>query len=290
MNSNCHPTLLRESLSIRVLGLALSLLVLMGVFYSTTLLQLLTAVVRREDSSHGLFVPLLSLYFVWDKRLKLREIQPNYEAAIGLGVVAGGLLLFWLTRVSGYFFLECLSFFVVLCGLVLCFLGREIFKRIVFPIFFLIFMIPIPEQLYGNLADWVRQGAMTGSMQILKLIGVPVLRQDLIIQLPNITLSINIGCSGIRYLLSYFVFGIAYAYLYRTSTSQRVLLVCLTIPLSLLASTLRLTFIALLAYYIGPRMAEYWPHVITSWAVFFMVLAFFIALDQGVLVRRGRES
>ena len=65
---------------------------------------------------------------------------------------------------------------------------------------------------------------------------------------------------------------------------------CLTIPISLLASTLRLTFIALLAYYVGPHMAEYWPHVITSWAVFFAVLAFFIALDQGVLVRRAREA
>ena len=274
----------------RIIGLVLSVLVVVGIVYSTTLRELLTAVLRREESSHGLFVPLLSLYFAWGKKSELRAIEPAYQIVPGLGVVASGLLLFLLARAFGYFFWECFSFLIVLSGLVLCFFGKEIFKQILFPIFFLIFMIPIPEHLYNTLANWVRQGAMTASMQILKLIGMPVLRQDLVMQLPNITLSIDIGCSGIRYLLSYFVFGIAYAYMYRTKTSQRVLLVCLTIPISLFASTLRLTFIALLSYHIGAHMAEYWPHVITSWLVFFAVLAFFIALDQSIFVRRAREA
>ena len=151
-------------------------------------------------------------------------------------------------------------------------------------------MIPIPEHLYNTRADWVRQGTITASTQVLALIGIPFLREDLLIQLPNAALNISIGCSGIRYLLSYFVFGMAYAYLYRTKTSQRVLLVCLTIPISLMASTLRLTSIALLAYYIGPHMATYWPHVMTSWLVFLSVLAFFVALDQGILIRRVRGA
>lgn len=281
---------MRDSGPIRIAGLLLALGLVGIVFYSSTLLELISAVLRREESSHGVFVPLLSLYFVWRKRSHLRGIKPKYEIVPGLGVVAGGLLLFLLAKPHAYFFWECFSFVIVLSGLVLCFLGKDISKQILFPIFFLIFMIPIPQHLYTTMADWVREGAIKGATQILSLIGVPFLREDLLIHLPNTALTTDIGCSGIRYLLSYFVFGMAYAYLYRTTTNQRVLLVCLTIPISLLASTLRLTIIALLAYGVGPHMAEYWPHVITSWLVFLSVLAFFVALDQGILVRRERGA
>ena len=271
----------------RVAGLVLSLVGVGVAFYSSTLLELLTAVLRREESSHGLFVPLLSLYFVWQKRMVLREIEPRYEIVPGLGVVAGGLLLFSLVRAHDYFFWECFSFVVVLSGLAICFLGKDWLKEILFPVVFLISMIPISEHIYHSLADWLRQLTITTSTQVLALIGVPFLREDLMIHLPNTALNINIGCSGIRYMLSYFVFGLAYAYLYRTKTSQRVLLVCLTIPISLMASTLRLTSIALLTYYIGPHMAQYWPHVITSWLVFLSVLAFFVALDQWLVSQKN---
>ena len=286
MNSNSHDRLLQDSRFLRVAGLLFALGLAGVVFYSDTLRQLLNAVLRREESSHAVFVPLLSFYFVWRKRARLREMQLRYDIIPGLGVVAGGLLLFSLARAHDYFFWECFSFVIVILGLAICFLGKDWLKEILFPVVFLISMIPIPEHVYGTMADWLREAAISASTQVLALIGVPFLREDLMIHLPNTALNINIGCSGIRYLLSYFFFGIAYAYLYRTKTSQRVLLVCLTIPISLMASTLRLTSIALLAYYIGPHMATYWPHVITSWLVFLSVLAFFVALDQWLVSRK----
>jgi exosortase len=247
-------------------------------------------ILGRKGSSHGVFVPLLCLYFVWRKKPALGEIEAKYEIVPGIMVVTGGFLLFSLARLHNYFFWECVSFMVVLSGLVICFLGKEWFKEISFPIVFLITMIPVPEHYYDTMADWLRQTTIMTSTELLALVGVPVLREDLLIHLPNVALKINIGCSGIRYLLSYFVFGIAYAYLFRTKTTQRILVVGLTVPISLMASTLRLTVIALLTYYIGPHMAHYWPHVITSWSVFFSVLVFFVALDRWLVSRKEKEQ
>jgi len=274
----------------RVAGLLLSLGMVGIVFYSATLLGLVSAVLRREGSSHGVFVPLLSLYFLWRKTSNLREIELKYEIVPGLLLVAGGLLLFSLAKAHSYFFWECFSFIVVLAGFMICFLGKDMFKEICFPIFFLIFMIPIPQHLYETMADWLRQATISTSTQILPLCGVPLVRKELLIHLPNITLKVDIGCSGIRYLLSYFVFGMAYAYFYRTKISQRVLVTGLTIPISLMASSLRLTAVALFAYYIGPHMAQYWPHVITSWLVFFSVLVFFILLDRRLASRKPKQK
>lgn len=270
----------------RLTGLLLIFGLVSATFYSTPLVELFRMVIGREDSSHGVFVPLLSLYFVWRKRSKLGEIEPKYEIVPGFMVVAGGLLLLSLTKGQGYFFWECISFIVALSGLVICFLGKDWLKEILFPVLFLMSMIPIPEHFYNIMADWLRQWTIIASTHVLALTGVPLLREDLLIHLPNTALNINIGCSGIRYLLSYFVFGMAYAYLFRTETTQRVLIVGLTMPISLTASTLRLTIIALLAYYIGPHMAQYWPHVITSWLVFFSVLIFFMGLDQWLMARK----
>ena len=150
-------------------------------------------------------------------------------------------------------------------------------------------MIPIPMHLYQTMADWLRKGTIEISTQLLALIGIPFLREMYLIHLPTTTLKVAIGCSGIRYLLTYFVFGMAYAYLFRTGINQRISLVCLTIPISLLASSLRLTLIALLAYCIGPYMAEYWPHVIASWLVFFSVLVSSVLLDRWFILRKEKE-
>jgi exosortase len=288
--SDFNRSALLDSWYARLAGWFLCLGVIGAFVYADTLAELFTTVLRREESSHGLFVPLLSLYFVWRKRSNLRKIEPRGEIFPGLGSVAGGLVLFSLVNPHGYFFWECVSFLVVLTGLVVCFLGKDTLKEIFFPIFFLGLMVPIPWTLYQTIADGVREAAMEVSTVVLGLTGVTFLRDGLFIHLPNATLNVDIGCSGIRYLLSYFVFGIAYAYLYRTRVRQRVLVVCLTVPISLLASTLRLTSITLLTYHIGPQMAEHWPHVITSWLVFFSVLACFVGLDWWLLSKSEKQE
>ena len=112
------------------------------------------------------------------------------------------------------------------------------------------------------------------------MFGISYFREDWLVQLPNALLKVNLGCSGIRYLISYFVFGLAYAWLYRETAGKRLLVVALTIPISLFASICRLTAIFILTYSFGPHMAEHRPHIITSWIVFLAILITSIAADQ----------
>ena len=149
-----------------------------------------------------------------------------------------------------------------------------------FPLFFLITMTPIPEDLFNSIANFIRYISTNWSLKVISLLGIPYFREGWLIQLPNALMKVNIGCSGIRYLLSYFVFGIAYAWFYKNTMRSKVLTVALTIPISLFASVCRLTAIFVLAYTFGPRMAEHWPHVIISWIVFFVILITVIATDQ----------
>jgi exosortase len=251
--------------------------------YQTAIIEVISAVLHREDSSHGVFVPFLSLYFLWLKRDNLKKIEPQYNYFGFILIFLGSIVpLFNI----GNFQLDFLCFIVFLAGLIYVIFGKEFFKDITFPLFFLITMIPIPENIYESMANFTRHISFGGSLKVISFLGIPYFKQGWLIQLPNALLKVAISCSGIRYLISYFVFGLAYAWLYRDTTWGRLLVVILTIPISLFASICRLTAIFILTYNFGPRMAEHWPHIITSWIVFFLILITCIAVDQYFLRHR----
>jgi len=264
----------------RNLILFFSVIILIAtLIYRPILVELFTKVIHREESSHGLFIPLLSLYFIWLKRSRLKEIEMRFSPE-GLILIAIGFLLFFYKKGGEGFYTQSVSFIIVISGLLYFFMGKKFFKEVSFPVLFLICMIPIPKDIYVTLAEYTRDITLGTATWILAQTNVPFLRENILLHLPNVSLSVNLGCSGIRYLISYFVFGIAYAYIFRTQLIDRIFLVGLTIPISILASSMRLMVIILSAYYIGSFMAEHTPHVLISWSVFFIVLMSAIVLDR----------
>ena len=251
--------------------------------YRTAIVQVISAVLHRQGSSHGVFVPFISLYFLWFKLDDLKKIECHYNY-YGIILLLPGIILS-IPKI-GTFHVQFLGFIVFIAGLIFLIFGKKCFKHMAFPTFFLITMIPIPKDIYMAIANYCRHIATSGSLKVISLFGISYFRDGWLVQLPNALLNINIGCSGIRYLVSYFVFGLAYAYLFRNTTKARVLIVALTVPISHLASILRLAVIFILTYTIGPKMAEYWPHVITSWIVFFVILMGSISIDQYFLKRK----
>ena len=279
MNSTntLNSTKIANQLYIRLSLLTLWILLAGLLLYKPALASLISAVIHREGSSHGVFVPFLSAFFLWTKRNAIREIEPRYDyLGIPLLVVGAFFPIFSI----GTYHVQILSFIVLITGLIIIHLGRKLFKEISFPLLFLIAMIPIPKGFYLQLANCLRDLTFGGSALLLSVFGIPFMKEGLLIYLPNAVLNIATGCSGIRYLISFFVFGFAYAYLYRETLRSRLIIIGLTIPISVAASICRLTSIFTLTYIFGPRMAEYWPHVFISWAVFFAVLILSIASDR----------
>jgi len=267
----------RNSLYLR-LGLLLLWILLAGLLlYKPALASLISAVIHREGSSHGVFVPFLSAFFLWTKRNAIRDTEPRYDY-LGIFLVAIGAI-FPIFSIGTYH-VQILSFIVLIAGLIIIHLGRKLFKEISFPLLFLIAMIPVPGGFYLLLTNCLRDLTFGASSWVISLFGIPFYKEGVLIHLPNTVLNISTGCSGIRYLISFFVFGFAYAYLYRETLRSRLIIIGLTIPISVAASICRLTAIFLLTYIFGPRMAEYWPHVFISWAVFFAILILSIASDR----------
>ena len=262
----------------------LTLSFLVGVaLFQDCILKVLVDVLNRSDSSHGIFVPFLAAYFLWTLKDRIREtpIGTSWAGAPVILICIG----FALAGVGG-FQVQFIAFIGFLCGLILIFLGNAMFKILAYPLIFLVTMTPLPQQVYNDIADLSRTIAFGASVQVLSLLGIPHMRVGWDLELPNALLRVTIDCSGIRYLISYVAFGFAYAFIFKTSFSGRILTAIATIPLSIFASILRLTTIFLMTYWISPFWSQRKPHIFLSWLVFFGVLILAIWIDQWFQKRR----
>ena len=152
------------------------------VFYQEAIATVMAQVVNRSDSSHGIFVPIITAYFLWMIKDRIRETVVDYFwAGIPLLVVC---LVVAAARIGSYQ-VQFIGFIVFIGGLILVLLGKEVFKTVAFPILFLITMTPLPPDLYSRLANFSRTIAFGGSLEIISWLGIPYLRVGWDIELPT---------------------------------------------------------------------------------------------------------
>jgi len=258
-----------------------SIMAALGVtIYGKPLYDLGAAVLQRHGSSHGLFVPFISGYLFSLKLDRIKRMNPQVALLPGSAVMTAGAVLFVLGRNSAGMVLPVLSFLLIAAGLILMLFGKEVFKEVGFPLFFLAAMIPLPEAVYSQISEWMRHATTWGSVSLIKLLGIPLHRDGFDIYLPDSHLYVAHSCSGVRYLLSYLVFGVAYAFRFKRSFKARALVVMGAVPLSIAGGVLRLGVIFSSAYYIGPIMVEHRPHVMLSWTVFTVLLVGVVVVDR----------
>jgi exosortase len=85
---------------------------------------------------------------------------------------------------------------------------------------------------------------------------MPVLREGNIIHLPTTQLFVAQACSGLRSLMALGTLGVVFAYFFRKSWGERVLLVASTLPIAVLVNAFRVLLTSALTFYYGPGMAE----------------------------------
>jgi exosortase len=151
--------------------------------------------------SHGFFVPAFSGFVVWQGRSHLAQI-PLKPSWTGAGIVALALAVLVVRQTGAELFLARFSLLLLMCGLIVLFLGWNYLRVLLFPITFVVLMIPIPTIVFNQITFPLQLLASRLSAEGLSWLGVPVLRRGNVLILPAMALEIAEACSGIRSLMS----------------------------------------------------------------------------------------
>jgi exosortase len=171
---------------------------------------------------------------------------------------------------------------LVLAGFVVLLFGWNHFRAVFFPWAMLLLMIPIPAIVFNQITFPLQLLASKVSAMVLPVLGVPILREGNVINLPAMALEVAEACSGIRSLMSLVTRAVIYGYLLEKRLWVRWILAWASVPIAVAANSFRIIGTGLLVQYWGPEMAEGYFHASWGWIIFVISLVMLYAL-HGVI-------
>lgn len=233
------------------------------------LYPLIKYAVSSDLYSHIPLIPLVSGYLIWTSRSGLPgRFIPDYGLAtlfFALGVAAlGGHFLLRLQTPPAppedVLALGAAAYVLLLVGSVSAVLGRAFLRASVFPLAFLVFMVPMPVVLHEAVEVFLQHGSADVSAAMIRSVGTPLFRDGLVFQLPGITLQVAPECSGIHSTLALFITSTVAGHLFLKSWLHRTVLAVAVIPLALLRNGFRIFTIGELCVHVDPEMIHSFIH------------------------------
>ena len=234
-----------------------------------------------EDYQHGFIIAPLAAYFAYQKRWELEDAKIA-GSWLGLIPLVIGVTSLSIGRLGTELMTMRSGFIFTLIGLVLLLLGKEIFRILAFPLFFLFLMVPLPQSLVNTVAFPLQLIAAESAVLSLQEIGIPALVEGNIIHLAHTELFVHEACSGLRSLMALITLGVVFAYFFKPGVLwAQLILVASTIPIAIFVNAFRVALTGYLAHY-DESLASGTIHDLQG--VFTFGLAFFILLGEGRLL------
>ena len=224
------------------------------------------------DTSHGLLVPLIALYLAWQKRDRIRAAV-LCPSSWGLFFLIMTLLLYLLGLVGGILVLQRSMMVFSFISLVLFLFGAEVFRTLLFPLFFLVFLVPLPVSLVGLVAFPLQLLVTRVAEHVIQLVGIPVYREGNMLYFLHTQLEVAEACSGIRSLMAMVMLCSLFVYASGGNWWRRGILLLSAVPVAMFANIVRVSGTGILAHYFGGEVARGFLHEFSGMVVFALGLA-----------------
>jgi exosortase D (VPLPA-CTERM-specific) len=259
-------------------SLVLSVLIARDGFYIMT-----TAWFTRPEYSHGVLIPLVAGYLIWQRRSSL-GIDRLAGSWLGPVIVALGLLLWLLGALSTIRAVNQYALVVMLYGIVIALVGPRAFGRLWAPMLMLLLMVPLPAFFYNNLSSQLQLISSALGVWIMRLFGISVYLSGNVIDLGHFQMQVVEACDGLRYLFPLMTLGFIVAYFFRAPLWQRVVVFLSSIPLTIFMNSARIAMIGIFAEYGNTALAEGLLHELQGWVIF-MISGVLLLAETWLLVK-----
>jgi exosortase B len=235
-----------------------------------------------DEHSHGPIILSISFWLIW-KRWQNVTDSKDLMPAIGLAWLCFTIaaILYIPGRALSIVYFESGAFVWALGGVILMVGGIKLLDALKFPLFFMIFMIPLPNTLVGPLTGAMKLAVSAVTVNILGWADYPVARNGVIISLGQYQLLVADACSGMRTLFMLEALGILYLNLVDyTSKLRNIVLPILIIPISFTANVVRVIVLSLITYYWGSAAGQGFLHGFAGMVLFLAGLLMMLCFDH----------
>ncbi|MBN1106602.1 MAG: exosortase [Deltaproteobacteria bacterium] len=248
-------------------GLFLLLGVVALALFLNPLMEVAALTRKSELYSHIPLIPIVSLYFLF--MIRKRVFADAVWSPVPGGVLIGaGLLCFGVgaalgSAMSRNDYLSLMMFGLVcwVVGAFTCAYGVQAFKRALFPLLFLVFLVPVPEVIIDPYITLLQRLSADSSHLVFILTGVPFFREGQVFALPGMTVEVAKECSGIRSSLALIITCVVAGKLFLDNKWLRGVLVLAVIPVTIFKNSLRIVTLSILGAYVDPAfITGHWLH------------------------------
>ena len=252
------------------------------VMYAPTFYDLFNGLWATEEQMHGPVILALSIWLILRLWPRMREKCAGKPAsATGWVVFVIALVFYIIGRSQHIILFEMISLVWMLAAILLIKYGSSALKVMWFPLFFMLFMIPLPGTVVILLTMPMKMAVSYVSEQILYWAGYPIARNGVILQIGQYQLLVADACAGLQTLLTLEALGLFYLNLVRhTSVFRNVALAILIVPISFAANVIRVITLTLITYYLGDAAGQGFLHGFAGMVLFLSALILILGVDS----------
>lgn len=256
---------------------ALGFVLLFVPFYVT----LANGIWATDEQGHGPIILGVSFWLLYMKRHAVAEAATSPRHWLGGCLLIGGLLLYVFGMSQDIIMFVGTSQILVLLALILTFLGAGGAKAAWFPLFFLVFMIPLPEALVAAVTAPLKSAVSAVASSLLYHIGYPVGRSGVIMTVGPYQLLVADACAGLNSMFTLEALGMLYMNLMNyTSVLRNTLLAILLVPIAFAANIVRVMILVLVTYHFGDEAGQGFVHGFAGMVLFIVALVFMLLTDK----------
>lgn len=207
-------------------------------------------------------IPLISVYLVYLARKDIIK-GAAYCLTVGLPVIITGIVLYAAGRHFGaglnatdFASVTVFAAWVIIPGAFISAYGLRAFRRALFPLLFLVLMVPVPVLIMDGIITFLQVGSTEFTNLLLLASGAPFVRDGFVFHLPNISVEVAKECSGIRSGLALFITALLAGHLFLRTGWKQVILVLCVLPITMFKNGIRIVTLTLLGTYVDPRILQ----------------------------------
>lgn len=248
-----------------------------------TTLDLASKIWVRDEQGHGPIILAVAAWLLYQKRFEVVAAENRPRPVLGALLLGFGALLYIVGRSQAVLMLETGALIPLLTGLLLVFKGSKALRVCWFPLFFLVFMVPLPATLVVTVTTPLKSAVSAVASSVMYDLGYPIGRSGVVLTVGPYQLLVADACAGLNSMFTLEALGLLYMNLMNyTSVARNVFLALLIVPISFCANVIRVIILVLVTYHFGDAAGQGFVHGFAGMVLFLVALSLILIVDRGM--------